>query len=69
VNTKDNNGYTPLFYALEYENDKDIIQLLIDNGADDDLETLKEQLEESDYKTKMLLFIHEYKNSTNYIIK
>jgi ankyrin repeat protein len=60
INIKDNDGNTPLMFALQNKNDKYIIQLLIDNGANDDLETLKEKIKESDYKTEMLLFIDEY---------
>ena len=33
VNLKDNDGWTALMYASRYQNDADIIQLLIDNGA------------------------------------
>jgi ankyrin repeat protein len=60
VNAIDNDGDMPLMFALWCKNDKDIIQLLLDNGANDVLETLQENLEESDYKTEMLLFIDEY---------
>jgi hypothetical protein len=35
--------------ALWTNNNKDIIELLLDNGADDDLETLQEKINESDY--------------------
>jgi ankyrin repeat protein len=60
VNAINDYWNTPLIYALTSINDKDIIQLLLDNGADNNLETLKEKLKESDYKTEMLLFIDEY---------
>jgi serine/threonine-protein phosphatase 6 regulatory ankyrin repeat subunit A/serine/threonine-protein phosphatase 6 regulatory ankyrin repeat subunit B len=60
VNAKDEIGDTPLIVALKSKYDKNIIKLFLDNGANDDLETLKEKIKESDYKTEMLLFIHEY---------
>jgi ankyrin repeat protein len=69
ANVKNNNGSTLLNYGLWNKNNKDIIELLLDNGANDDLETLKEKIKESDYKTEMLLFIDEYYNNMNYVIK
>jgi len=68
VNAIDNHNDTPLILALIKKIDKDIIQLLLDNGADDALETLQEKINESDYKTEMLLFIEEYYNNSMYVI-